>query len=189
MPVWADTDPVLLLHVAMWEAFLWLFNLVRIMTSKNQGGTRQASDNQFTWTGQKAKIVPLRFLPPAQEPSLFWARLTEPLIGVLKHAKSGLSETVKHETGLLAFWHCVCTLAFWPYQHWSREVNNSARETDWEPMKHPYLPHSLSPSICLHIQPSAYASLHVAASPPPSARCHRHVCILSLGFFKSRLAL
>lgn len=167
----------------MWaarEAFLCLFNLVHIMTSKNQGATRQASDNQFKQDRKQRWSLCASF-PQLRNHLFFWARLTEPLIGVLKHAKSGLSETVKHETGLLAFWHCVYTLAFWPYQHWSREVNNSARETDWEPMKHPYLPHSLSPSMCPHIQPSAYASLRVAASPPPSAPCHRHVCILSLG--------
>lgn len=92
----------------------------------------------------------------------------------MKHAKSGHSETVKHETGLLASWHYVHTQAFWPYQHWSREVNNSAREMDWEPVKHPYLSHSLRLFICLHILPSAYALHHVAASPLPSAHIGVH---------------
>ena len=88
---------------------------------------------------------------------------------------------VKHETGLLASWHHVYTLAFWPYQHWSKEVNNSARETGWEPMKHQHLPHSPCPCICPHIQPSVCSLLHVTARHPLSARCHQHLCILSLG--------
>lgn len=74
------------------------------------------------------------------------------------------------------------TLAFWPYQCWSREVNNSARKTAWEAMNHLELLHSQNPSIWPDIQPSAYASIRLATSPPPSVYCHKHVCNFSQHF-------
>lgn len=41
-----------------------------------------------------------------------WMCLVEPLIRALKHANSGLFETVKHETGLLASLQCVVHTGF-----------------------------------------------------------------------------
>lgn len=92
--------------------------------------------------------------------SLFWTSQKR----LPKHDKSGLwTVTVKHEIGLLAFWRCVYTLPFRPYQHWSVEVNNSARVTDWELGRRnkAFLPPPLIESIylttystiCLYIRP------------------------------------
>ena len=168
-------------YVRLFFGSLILFTSGLQTTNGLRGGFRQPIHLDRAKSKDQSSVLPT----PVQEPSLVWACLTEPMIGALKHAKSGHWDCQAWNWIISILALCVHT-SFWLYQHWSKEVNNSARETGREPMKHQNLPHHW---FHLSFHTSNHLSMHHSMSLLHLLYLLVVICILSLSLvsFKSRL--